>query len=325
MIRQSTFIPAWWLPGCHAQTIWPGIFRRKINLNVKKERLELPDNDFIDLVWSDTDNPGPLIIILHGLEGSIDSHYSKGMMKALINRNMKVVFMHFRGCSGVPNRQLRSYHSGETGDLRYLVKMLKKRFPGEKIAAIGYSLGGNVLLKYLGEYRNNTFLHSAVAVSVPFDLSDCARKLETGFSRIYQYYLIKKLHGQTWLKFRKRNDTPFDLDNLKHWNTFYQFDNYVTAPLHGFKDSDEYYSLNSSKQFLKSIEIPTLIIQAVDDPFINRKVIPGESELSEKIILELSENGGHVGFIQGKSPLKTCYWLEQRIPDYLEHSINGNK
>ena len=323
MIRQSSFKPAWWLPCGHAQTIWPGLFRHRINLDLTKERLELPDNDFIDLVWSNSSGQRPLVIMIHGLEGSIDSHYSKGMMAALIKRNMRVVFMHFRGCSGEPNRLLRSYHSGETGDLRYLAETLIRRFPGEKMAAIGYSLGGNVLLKYLGEYRDNTLLHSAVAVSVPFDLGNCARKLENGLSRIYQYYLIKKLQHQTLLKFRERNDTPFDLDKLKRWNTFYQFDNYITAPLHGFKDSNEYYSLNSSKQFLKEIRIPTLIIQARDDPFINREAIPRESDLSEKTILELSEKGGHVGFIQGKSPLKICYWLEQRIPEYLEYSFNN--
>jgi predicted alpha/beta-fold hydrolase len=321
MIVKSGFKPAWWLRGAHAQTIWPGIMRRNHDIDLAWERLELPDNDFIDLVWT-AGTDGPVVIVLHGLEGSINSHYAKGILSAFHRRGWRAVFMHFRGCSGTHNRLVRGYHSGETGDLEYLINFLHDRYPQARIAATGYSLGGNVLLKYLGERRQDTGLAAAVAVSVPFDLSRAADRLMQGVSRIYQRYLLRHIQQRVMNKFRNRQDAPFSIADIPGLNNFHLFDHYVTAPLHGFKSSEEYYRLSSSRQYLKSITTPTLIIHAQNDPFLTLDAIPNESELSENVTLELTRDGGHAGFISGGFPWRPDYWLEERMPEFLSNYLS---
>ncbi|HKK15169.1 MAG TPA: hydrolase, partial [Gammaproteobacteria bacterium] len=299
-----------------AQTIWPFIFPRGNKPALQRERLELPDTDFIDLAWT-PETGGPIVVLLHGLEGSVQSHYASGMMSTLSQRGWRAVMMHFRGCSGEHNRLARGYHSGDTGDFRFLLEQIRNRYPARRLAAVGYSLGGNVLLKYLGEEKKQTPLCSAVAVSVPFDLSSAADRLQQGFSRFYQRYLINKIRQRIKNKFRHRKDAPFNIAELQKWRNFHLFDNFVTAPLHGFASSQEYYRLCSSRQFLKSITIPTLLLQAIDDPFLATDAIPAGKELAEPVTLELSNKGGHVGFIGGRVPWRPERWLEQRVPDYL--------
>lgn len=320
MITRSTFRPAWWLPGAHAQTIWPRLFLYKPDLELEWERLELPDDDFIDLVWTERKS-GPIVIVLHGLEGSINSHYAKGILSAIHTYGWRGVLMHFRGCSGEHNRQARSYHSGETGDLHFLIQTLREREPGCKLAAIGFSLGGNALLKYLGEHKENTLLEATAAVSVPFVLSIGADRLEKGISRLYQRYLISRLQTKVEDKFRNR-DAPFPVEDIRKWHTFNLFDQNVTATLHGFKDGKSYYEKCSSRQFLKHISIPTLIIHAKNDPFVTEDVIPDETELTEYVTLELSKSGGHVGFIGGISPWRPKYWLYHRLPQFLQRYLD---
>jgi len=321
MIIKSGFKPAWWLRGAHAQTIWPGIMRRNQETKLEWERLELPDNDFIDLVWT-PETDGPIIIVLHGLEGSINSHYAKGILSALHYNGWRAVLMHFRGCSGTHNRLARGYHSGETGDLAYLINLLHARYPHHQIAATGYSLGGNVLLKYLGEHTHDSGLTAAVAVSVPFVLSRAADRLMQGTSKIYQRYLLRHIQQRVMNKFRDRQDAPFSVTEIPTWNNFHLFDNFVTAPLHGFKNCEEYYRLSSSRQYLKSINIPTLIIHAENDPFLTKDAIPNETELSENVALELTSDGGHAGFISGGLPWRPNYWLEERIPEFLSNHLS---
>jgi hypothetical protein len=320
MIKQSSFKPAWWLPGAHAQTIWPGITRRRTDINLAWERLELPDQDFIDLVWTPVTD-GPTVIVLHGLEGSLNSHYAKGILPAFHNKGWRAVLMHFRGCSGTHNRLARGYHSGDTGDLKYLIKLLRARYPKQPLAATGYSLGGNVLLKYLGECGKDSGLTAATAVSVPFVLSRAADRLMRGYSRFYQHYLIRRIQQRVMDKFKDRNDAPFSITDVPTWNNFHLFDNFVTAPLHGFSSSDEYYRLSSSRQYLKSIDTPTLIIHAENDPFLTPDAIPNETDLSENVTLELSSDGGHAGFVSGKFPWRPRYWLEERIPEFLSNYL----
>jgi predicted alpha/beta-fold hydrolase len=320
MISRSTFKPAWWLPGAHAQTIWPGLFHHTPDLELVWERLELPDDDFIDLVWTKR-KTGPVVIVLHGLEGSINSHYAKGILSAIHAHGWRGVLMHFRGCSGEHNRQARSYHSGETGDFRFLVQTLHEREPGERIAAVGFSLGGNVLLKYLGEYGNDALIDAAAAVSVPFVLSNGADQLERGLSRFYQRYLLFRLQTKMQDKFSNR-DAPFSVKNIPQWNTFHLFDHYVTATLHGFKNGKTYYAKCSSRQYLKHIKTPTLIVHARDDPFMTEDAIPDESELADFVTLELSESGGHVGFIGGVFPWQPKYWLHLRLPLFLQSYLD---
>lgn len=316
-MSEKQFKPAWWLINSHLQTIWPVIFRRSISLNLRRERLELPDGDFLDLDWLIADkNCHKLVLILHGLEGSVESHYARGIMKCIADQGWNAVFMHFRGCSGEPNRLPRDYHSGETKDINYVATLLHKRFPETQLAAVGYSLGGNVLLKWLGETRKQNPLHAAIAISVPFELHKAAAHIKKGFSRFYQWYFIKCLRYRLGNKF-KRVKAPLDIKVIAEVNTMIEFDDKITAPLHGFSGVDEYYNHSSSRQYLSKIEVPTLIVHAKDDPFMSQDVIPEPKEISAKITLEITDNGGHVGFVSGNYPWCPSYWLESRIPEFL--------
>ena len=315
-IVASGFRPAWWLPGGDLQTLWPYFFRRKTIIDLTRERLELPDGDFVDLCL--TANAGaPVVAIFHGLEGCVDSHYVKPLLAAIEQRGWHGVFMHFRGCGGEINLLARSYHSGDTSDIGFLVEHLIGRFPGVPIAAVGYSLGGNALLKYLGEEDRKGQVHAAAAVSVPYVLAEGAKRLNAGFSRVYQRRLIGLLRRKLTGKFSNR-ECPFDLSELPHLNDFFSFDDRVTAPLHGFAGVDDYYTRSSSRPFLESISVPSLLIHAIDDPFMTENVIPEENELSEYVQLELAGSGGHIGFVSGRTPGYAVYWLEQRIIEFFD-------
>jgi len=229
--------------------------------------------------------------------------------------------MHFRGCSGRHNRLDRSYHSGDTGDINSFISELITRYPNRKIAAVGISLGGNALIKYLGEQADNCPLTAAMAISIPFDLATCAKELETGFSRIYQGHLINSLIRKTRDKFKDK-PAPIDLNKLNEWKDFYSFDHNVTAPVHGFKSADDYYTKSSCKQFIKHITTPTLILHSKDDPFMNQSALPNEDDLSDSVTLELTEQGGHVGFVYGDTPFKLKYWSEKRLVEFFSERVN---
>lgn len=307
----AAFQAAWWLKNPHLQTIWPSLLRRRENLPLQKERLELPDGDFLDLAWM-PQQPGDLCLILHGLEGSLYSHYAGGLMKAAGDAGKHTVFMHFRGCSGEPNRLPRRYHSGETGDLRFVLETLKTRYPEKRIHVVAVSLGANMLLKYLGETNTDSLLESAIAISVPFDLAVGGETLNKGFARAYQRHLLDSLQPNFYKKTRLM-EMPIRIPDKSEINTIYDFDDLVTAPLHGFTGADEYYRKCSSRQFIPDIKIPTLILHAVDDPFMTPAVIPGNGELPPDVTLETSRHGGHVGFITGNTPLRPHYWLDERV------------
>ena len=311
----SRFKAAWWCRGPHRQTLWPSLIRRKPQVALKRERLGLPDGDFIDLDWT-SNTSGPIVVVLHGLEGSSNSGYVRGLLKAIALCGWRGVVMHFRGCSGEPNRLARSYHSGDTGDLAYLIQLLHQRAPHTPLAVVGYSLGGNVLLKWLGEVGKQAPLQAAVAVSVPFLLHHAAARLEKGLSRIYQWSLLRRMCRAVSEK-RQKINLPITIDDLSAPRNFRDFDEHITAPLHGFNGADDYYAASSSRRYLKQIAVPTLIVHARDDPFMTEAVIPGPDELSETVELELYPHGGHVGFVSGAWPWRARYWLEERIPDYL--------
>ncbi len=308
---REPFKPAWWCRGPHMQTLWPYLFRRIPYIELKRERIELPDGDFLDLDWT-VNNDGPIVLILHGLEGSSNSKYARGLLKAIHDHGWRGVVMHFRGCSGEPNCLPRSYHSGETGDLAQIVNILRLREPETPLFAVGFSLGGNVLLKWLGEMGKQAPINAAVAVSVPFLLAESAKRLEQGFSRLYQWGLMHSMRDAVSEK-RKRMQLPLKIQDLSTLQTFRDFDEHVTAPLHGFAGADDYYSRSSSRQYLKGIQVPTMIIQSRDDPFMTEAVIPQPDELSPAIRFDLFDQGGHVGFVSGGSPWSPRYWLEPRI------------
>ncbi len=288
-------------------------------MSLRTERLDLPDGDFIDLHWT-ANNGQPIVIVLHGLEGCSQSPYARGLLHALQRIGLRAVVMHFRGCSGTPNRLPRSYHSGDTADFAYLVQTLRQREPDTPLMAVGYSLGGNVLLKWLAEAGTQAPLKAAVAVSVPFVLAQSADRMNKGFSRAYQWKLLKSMRRRIYAKLASMslNISATDLSSLR---SFRQFDDAVTAPLHGFDDADHYYALASCRQYLRAIVVDTLILHARDDPFMTEHVIPATNELSPHVQLELYAAGGHVGFIAGPWPWRAHYWLEQRIPQYLRQRL----
>ena len=313
-IVEPEFVPAWWLKNPHLQTLFPVFFRLRPQPRLERERVELPDGEFVDIDWTGAGRR--LALILHGLEGSSASHYARGLLSALSARGFRAGVFHFRGCSGELNRLARTYHSGDTGDLAYVVTRLRERQSDAPLSLVGFSLGGNVLLRWLAETGTSAPVNGAVAVSVPFSLADVAARLEQGLSRIYQRHLVAALkrkmrHKQRFIAL------PDCVKDFSADRTFRTFDDHVTAPLHGFVDADTYYREASSGPVLKRIRRPTLIIQARDDPFMTPSVIPEAGDLSQSIRLELSPRGGHVGFITGALPGRHRYWLEERIPRFL--------
>jgi predicted alpha/beta-fold hydrolase len=316
MITASPFRPAWWLPGPHLQTLWPVLVRPHQALPLRRERIELPDGDFIDLDWTPA-RTGPVVLVLHGLEGSSRSHYAERILERLRSAGYQGVLMHFRGCSGEPNRLARGYTAGDTGDLESIAALLRRRFPDRPLAAIGYSLGGNVLLKWLGRQAGASPLACAVAVSVPFELAHTAERLEQGFSRLYQRYLLAKLRRSALRKVQ-RPGFPLTIEALATLRGLRRFDDALTAPLHGYSGATEYYRDASSRQYLHAIRIPTLLIHARDDPFMGEQTIPLAHELSESTTLDLSRRGGHMGFVSGTVPGRARYWLDERIMGWLD-------
>ena len=313
------FRPAWWLPGPHLQTFWAAFFRRRGKPVLERERIELPDGDFLDLDWNGSDSGhGPLVLLLHGLEGSSESPYAWGLLAAFRRSGWPAAVMHFRGCGGEPNRLARCYHSGETRDLAWVVEAIGRRFPERPLFATGVSLGGNVLLKWLGELGPEAPLAGAAAVSVPFDLGRSADRIEQGFSKIYRRYLVRELHRKIRAKFDTWNESPIDLSKLSRWRTFREFDENVTSPLHGFDGAEDYYRKASSGPFVARIRVPTLIVQAENDPFVPGSVVP---PLSPSVRLEASAYGGHAGFVAGAVPGRPRYWLEERIPAFFEEVL----
>lgn len=325
MIIESNFVPARWLRNRQLQTIYPSFpwaWRGKPQL--RRQVLTLPDGDVTVVDWhvhSDKlPETAPLLVILHGLEGSAESSYARMLMEAAFDRGWRSCVLHSRDCGDYRNLLPRRYHAGETNDLRYFLETLHKApdaaWNSGPLLAVGYSLGGNVLLKYLGESRDETPLRAAVGVCVPLNLHTCAEALNKGFSKVYQRYLLRRMKASVKRKFNPHT-AAFDWNEAMTARTFAEFDDSVTAPLHGFNGMQDYYDKCSSTRFLAGILRPTLIINALDDPFMTADVIPPEDQLSEHVTLEVSRHGGHVGFIDGGTPWKPSYYLPSRILDFL--------
>ena len=315
-IAKSHFKPAWGLSNPHLQTLWSTFFRPITKIELSSERLELDDGDFLDIVTTELKDK-PIVIILHGLEGSLTSPYAKPLMKQLDDSEYGVCFMHFRGCSNELNRLSRSYHSGDTQDLIRVIEYIQNTHKQEVFAVIGFSLGGNVVLKWLGEHGENAPVRAGIAISVPFQLEDAGDRLEKSFSRVYQKHLLAICKKKYQMKFKGKPSPLGEGLDVTKLDTFYSFDDKVTAPLHGFKNADDYYKKSSSRQFLKHIRKPTLILHSKDDPFMWERTVPNEEELSPSVELELSDTGGHVGFIGGKHPFNVEYWVDKRVVEWL--------
>ncbi len=309
---------AWWLKNKHLQTLFPVLYPYKIKLKLIREDFHLPDGDVLQLDWTANKNEKKsLIVLLHGLEGSSSSPYIQRMMKRALDKDFRAVCMHFRGCGGTPNKLLRAYHAGETGDLNlFLNYLIQKLEINSKIFIVGFSLGGNVLLKWLGENPSNKIVISAAVASVPFDLANSADCMNQGVSKIYQWWLLRCLKESILKKggFENIGINKIEIESLKN---FWEFDDKITAKIHGFLNVNDYYMKSSSRQFLANIKIPTLIIHSIDDPFMSPSCIPKNEELSISTKIELTQNGGHIGFVSGIIPFFPEFWLEKRILNYF--------
>ena len=312
------FQPANWLKNSHLQTLWPFFFRSKPKPVFNRERLELPDGDFIDVDWLTDGNSQTkeLAILIHGLQGSSNSHYIRGISQSLVQSNHRVAVMNFRGRSGQMNRLPLFGHAGFTDDIDYLVKKVKTREPNTNIKLVSVSLGASMMLNWLAKIPQSIDLVScAVAVSSPFDLNESAIRINTGFSKVYQHYLISSLKQSTTDKLALMQ-LPSILPNWRKSKTFFEFDDAVTSRLHGFEDVHDYYTQSSTRKKLISIETPLLLIQSRDDPFMSQRGLPDKTELNNKTEFEIYDHGGHVGFV-GARHFMPHYWLDQRITRYL--------
>ena len=310
------FVPHPLLRGPHRQTLYGAFGRRAPSFFGRPERFELPDGDFVDLEHADIEgeSTGPRVVVIHGLGGTAQSPYVRALGAALLARGWAVTLFQFRGAAA-PNRTARTYHSGDTGDLERVFAALRPT--SSSLVAVGYSLGGNVLLKHLGDRGDASPLDAAVAVSVPFRLDICSRQLATGSSRMYGLYLLRAL------KARLRTMRPLiaphiDFARAMAATNFYTFDDAVTAPLNGYASADDYYARASSHDAIAAIERPTLVLHALDDPFMTPAAVPSPAHLAPSVTLETHAHGGHVGFFErGDNGLPRSF-IEPRVGAWLE-------
>ena len=319
----SAFRPPWLLRNGHLQTILPRLLRRRHRTTYQRERLELDDCDFLDLDWSRLaggSSTKRVAILSHGLEASAEADYIRGTSAALNAAGWDALAWTFRGCGTEPNRLPRFYHSGETGDLTRVVRHVVENSNPTQIAVIGFSLGGNVTLKYLGSGSPHQLVVAAVAISVPVDLASSARALDgRSANRLYLHRFLRSLVRKVEIKAQRFTET-FDLAGLKSVRTFQEFDDRYTAPLHGFRDAADYWSQSSARQFLPAIRVPTLLLNARDDPFLGVESFPvAEAESNPCLFLETPRHGGHVGFLDFRE--RNPIWSERRTVEFLERAL----
>ena len=327
MSRSSeyTYTPAWWVPGAHLQTLWGKLVRRAPGVVTRVERWATPDGDEVELRRLDApagSGAVPRLLLLHGLEGTIASVYLLGALAEARARGWAADVLIFRTCNGEMNRARRLYHSGETSDLDFVVRRLIEANPAQPLVAAGFSLGGNVLLKWLGEQGTGAppQVGGAATVSVPYDLERGSRHIERGFARVYGRHFMRTLRSKARAKLRAYPDL-FDSAALDRARTLFDFDDAVTAPVHGFQDARDYYSRASSINFLARIRRPTLLLSAQDDPFLPREVlddVAARARGNACLHLEFHRRGGHVGFVSGRNPFRPWYYAEWRVVDFLD-------
>jgi len=313
-----------WLPTAHAQTIVPALFGRKPAVSYRRERWDTPDGDFIDLDWlahasPDVASTAPLFVLFHGLEGSSDSHYARSMMAAAEARGWHGVVPHFRSCSGPLNLLPRFYHLADSAEADWILRRLRERHAGPIVAA-GVSLGGNVLLRWLCERGTDAaIISAAAAISAPLDVHAGGHAISQGFGMVYTRSFLKSLKKKALAKLAQHPGL-YDRHAVLAARTLHEFDNVVTAPLHGFRDTDHYWSSATTRAHLKHIEVPALVLNARNDPFLPESALPSQAEVSTCVTLDQPNHGGHVGFMTGPFPGRID-WLSQRVFGYLEHFL----
>lgn len=310
------YTPPAWLKGGHAQTIVPVYWGAPHGPRLRRERLTTPDGDFVDLDWVDAPTPTRQIVVLfHGLEGSSRSHYARALMHEVAERRWRGVVAHFRGCSGEMNLAPRFYHSGDSQEVGWILEQIRIRFPGAPLYAVGVSLGGNALLRWLGETGHAaSWVRSAVAVCAPLDLAAGGHALAQSQNMIYTRHFLKSLKAKSEKKLRQFPDL-FNREAMRRARTLYEFDDVVTAPVHGFLGADDYWRRASSKQILNQIRIPTLVLNSANDPFMPADALPAAREVAKEVKLEVTAEGGHVGFYAQK--LRSL-WLPRRVLHFAE-------
>ncbi|HMV55116.1 MAG TPA: hydrolase [Rhodocyclaceae bacterium] len=306
-----------WLAGAHAQTIWPRFNPGPLPV-YRRERWDTPDGDFIDLDWIDGPPGAPLLVLFHGLEGSSRSHYARAIMRAVRARRWGGVVPHFRGCSGEPNLLPRAYHSGDSDEIDWVLRRLHALHPQRALYAVGISLGGNALAKWAGEHGDDAgrVAHAIAAVCAPLDLAVAGRTLERGFNRVYTEYFLRTLRPGALEKLARFPGIA-DRERILRARTLHEFDDAVTAPLHGFRSADDYWQRASSKPHLHGIGVPALLLNAQNDPFLPGHALPGPHETSSYVVREFPQHGGHVGFVSGPIPGHTD-WLPARLIAFFE-------
>ena len=312
-----------WLPGGHLQTLYASLLAPRPRVAYRRERWNTPDGDFIDLDWAQIRNAAdanPLVVLFHGLEGNSHSQYASALMAATRDRGWRGVVVHFRGCGGELNRLPRAYHSGDSAEIDWILRRLKLDNPSIQLFAAGVSLGGNALLKWLGEQRDaaNAIVAGAASISAPVDLMASGDALGRGFNMIYTRNFLATMRRKTLAKLALFPELC-DRERMLNSRTLREFDNIVTAPLHGYRDTDDYWTRASSKPLLRHIAAPTLMINARNDPFLPAAALPAAGELSAKVTAEFPPTGGHVGFVTGVFPGRLD-WLPQRILNFFTES-----
>ena len=321
--RPRPYRPAWWLPDPHSATLWGRFGRREPVFPVRLERWDTPDSDFVEVarLESPAGNAAPRLLLFHGLEGGMHSHYARAMFREAQQRGWAADLLLFRTCGTEPNRQPRSYHSGETTDPLWVIERLARAFPHAPLGVMGVSLGGNVLCKLLGECGSGLpeQVVAAVAMSVPFDLARASRHIGRGFGAVYEKAFLKSLIPKALTKIDRHPELAA-LRRVQTARTLWEFDDAFTAPLHGFADAADYYARASSLPYLGRIDRPTLLLSAVDDPFLPSDVLH-EVRLAVHgnalVELEFPERGGHVGFTAGTWPWRPWYYGEWRAAEFL--------
>lgn len=301
-----------WLPGGHAQTLWPLLIKPR-PLKLRRERWTTPDGDFIDVDHLDGPADGPLLVLFHGLEGSARSHYAISTARACRKAGWRFVVPHFRGCSGQLNLRPRAYHSGDSAEIDWILRRLYASNGERRMHAAGVSLGGNALLKWAGERGTSAgeIVTGIAAMCPPLDLAGCGHNLARGFNRVYTQHFLKTLKATAGERLQRFPDL-FDATRMRNASNFYEFDDAVTGPVHGFAGADDYWQRSSAKPWLKSIAIPALVVNPKNDPFLPESYLPSIMETGTKVRLEQPTEGGHVGFVSGPFP-GNLDWLPQRL------------
>ena len=310
-----------WLPGGHLQTIYPATCITPPTVTMHRERWDAPDGDFIDVDFVEGLPGKPFIVLFHGLEGSSGSHYARALMKTIEALGWSGAVPHFRGCSGEINRAPRFYHSGDAAEIDWVLRRMVSHplyRNASDFFAVGVSLGGNALLRWLGESAEDAdFVDAACAISAPLDLAAGGAALSRGFNMVYTRSFLQTLKPKCLQKL-EQFPALFDREKMLAARTLYEFDNVVTAPLHGYRDTDDYWQRASAKHVLKTITVPTLILNARNDPFMPSQHLPRSA--SRAVLMEYPAQGGHVGFANGRPP-GALDWLPRRIVRYLSDQV----